>query len=298
MAQATAVKTYDVSTNVRDVTDLISVVANTETPFYTGIGKTKASNKLHEAQYYALTTGSANALIEGQDYSPVLLTVPSTSSNYTQIFGKIAKVSKTQQAVTMYGIDDLLAQEIEWRMKEIATDVEKALLQGTGNSGASGTARELTGALSLITTNVETGTGTGSETLTETMFNDALETIWAAGGRPKNVLVNSFQKRKISAFSGSSNTKQVMFEKKELVNTVDTYISDFGILEIGLDAFMATDKVLIYDKNLFKVAMLRPFTVEDYPSQGSYVAKTIEGELTLESNNEKGSGIITELSTT
>lgn len=294
MAQATAVKTYDVSTNVRDVTDLISVVANTETPFYTGIGKTKASNKNHESQYYALTTGSANALIEGQDYSPVLLGVPSTVSNYTQIFGKIAKVSKTQQAVTMYGVDDLLAQEIEWRMKEIATDVEKALLQGTGNSGASGTARLLTGALSLVTSNIKTGTGTG-DALTETYFNDALETIWAAGGRPKNVLVNSYQKRKISAFSGSSNTKQVMFEKKELVNTVDTYISDFGILEIGLDAFMAVDKVLIYDKNLFKVAMLRPFTVEDYPSQGSYVAKTIEGELTLESNNEKGSGVISSI---
>lgn len=297
MAQASAIKTYDVSTNVRDVTDLISVVANTETPFWNSLGKTKATNKYHEAQYYALTTGSSNALIEGQDYSMVKHSVPSTVGNYTQIFGKVAKVSKTQQSVSMYGIDDLLAQEIEWRMKELATDIEKALLQGTGNSGASGTARELTGALSLITTNVETGTGTGSETLTETMFNDALETIWAAGGRPKNVLVNSFQKRKISAFSGSSNTKNVMFEKKELVNAVDTYISDFGILEIGLDSFMATDKVLIYDKSLFKVAMLRPIVVEDYPSVGSYVAKTIEGELTLESNNEVGSGTITQLST-
>jgi len=291
MAQASAIKTYDVTTNVRDVTDLISVVANTDTPFYSGIGKTKATNKYHEAQYYAITTGAANALIEGQDYSPTLLTTPSTVGNYTQIFGKIAKVSKTQQAVTMYGVDDLLAQEIEWRMKEIATDVEKALLQGTGNSGASGTARLLTGALALITSNVKTGTGTG-DALTETYFNDALETIWTAGGRPKNVLVNSYQKRKISAFSGSTNTKQVMFEKKELINTVDTYISDFGIVEIGLDAFMPADKVLIYSKDMFKVAQLRPFTVEDYPSQGSYVAKTIEGELTLESNNEKASGQI------
>ena len=297
MAQDKAIKTYDVSTNVRDVTDMISVVANTEVPFYNSLGKTKATAKYHEAQYISLTTGSSNSLIEGQDYTLSIGGVPSTTGNYTQIFGKVASVSKSQMSVSMYGVDDLLAQEVEWRMKEIGTDVEKALLQGTGNSGASGTARELTGALSLITTNVETGTGTGSETLTETMFNDELQRIWTAGGRPKNVLANAFQKRKISSFSGSSNTKQVMFEKKELVNAVDTYVSDFGVMEIGLDAFMPTDKVLIYDKSLWKVAMLRPIVVEDYPSQGSYVAKTIEGELTLECNNEKGSGYIKDLAT-
>lgn len=295
MAQATALKTYDVSTNVRDVTDLIAVVANTDTPLYSGLAKTKATGKYHEAQTYSLTTGSANAQIEGADYTLALSTVPVASGNYTQIFYKQATVSKDQQASSTYGIDDMLAAQIEWRMKEIATDVEKALIQGTGNSGASGTARQMYGALALITTNVETGTGTGNEALTEDMFNDALQTIWTAGGRPKNVYVNAGQKRVISSFT-ASNTKNVMADAKKLVNAVDVYVSDFGMLEVALDAFMTTDAVLIMDKSLWKVAMFRPFLVEDYPSQGSYVAKTIEGSLTLESNNELGSGKITQLS--
>lgn len=295
MAQGTALKTYDVTTNVRDVTDLIAVVANTDTPLYSGLGKTKATGKYHESQSYALTTGASNAQVEGADYTLALSSVPSTVGNYTQIFYKQATVSKDQQASATYGIDDMLAAQIEWRMKEIATDVEAALISGTGNSGASGTARLLTGALSLITTNVETGTGTGNEALTEDMFNDALQTIWTAGGRPKNVYVNAGQKRAISAFT-ASNTKNIMADAKKLVSAVDVYVSDFGMLEVALDAFMPTDKALIIDKSFWKVAMFRPFIVEDYPSQGSYVAKTIEGSLTLECNNQLSSGYIKDLS--
>jgi len=296
MAQASAIKTYDVPTNVRDVTDLIAVVARLETPFYSGIRKSKAINTYHESQQYALTTGSANAAIEGADYSLVKRAVPTTSGNYTQIFTKTAKVSKTQMASSTYGIDDMLAKQVEFAMKEIATDIEKALLQGTGNSGASGTAREMYGALALVTTNVETGTGTGSEALTENMFNDALQSIWDNGGRPDAVYANSWQKRKISSFTASS-TKNVDAESKMLIAPVNIYESDFGIVKIELDPYMPTDKVLIAQKDLWACATLRPVMVEDYPAIGSYKAKVLEGEMTLESNNEKGSGQINGLST-
>lgn len=296
MAAATSIKTYDVSTNVRDVSNLVSVVAQTDTPLYSTLEKVQANGKFHESQTYDLTTGSTNVNVEGADYSLAKNDVPSTTGNWTQILFKQAKVSKTQQAVQMYGIDDLLAQSLEWKMKELATDIEKYLIQGTGSSGATGTGREMYGVLASITTNVETGTGTGSEALTETMFNNALQTIYDAGGRPKNVYVNSWQKRKISGFS-ASNTRNVMAKDQMLVNSVDGYISDFGQLQVDLDPYMTTSVVAILQKDLWAVAMLRPIVVEDYPSVGSYVAKTMEGELTLERRNQKGSGKITGLST-
>lgn len=296
MAAASSIKTYDVTTNVRDVTDLIAAVARLETPFYSGIKRVKAINKFHESQQYDLTTGSSNALVEGADYTLAQRNVPGTVGNYTQIFGKNAKVSKSQMASSTYGIDDMLAKQVQFALKEIATDIEKALLQGTGNSGASGTARELKGALAFVTTNVETGTGTGTEALTEDMFNDALQKVWDTGGRPDAVYANSFQKRKISSFT-ANNTRNVEADSKLLIRPVSIYESDFGVLRVELDPYMPTDKVLIAQTDLWGVAMLRPIVVEDYPSIGSYKAKTIEGELTLESNNEKGSGKITELTT-
>jgi hypothetical protein len=298
MAQATAIKTYDVSTNARDISDLITVVAQTDTPLYSGLPKVRANGKYHESQIYSITTGQTNVVIEGADYTLSKGAVPSAVGNWTQIFYKNAKVSKTQQAVQMYGIDDLLAQEVEWRMKELATDIEKALVAGTGNSGASGTARSLKGVLAWTTTNVNTGTGTGTEYLTDTMFNNALQTIYDAGGRPKNVLVNSFQKRKVSAFT-ASNTKNIQAEANKLVNSIDVYVSDFGVLEIAMDPFMDTDKAFIYQKDMWAVATLRPITVQDYPEGlGSYVAKTMEGELTLEVRAEKANGKIISLKTT
>lgn len=296
MAQATALKTYDVVGNREDLTDIISTLTRKETPIFSGLEKVKARGTYHETQTDSLSTGSDNAQIEGADYTFAIPGARTRVGAYTQIFSKTVKVSKTQAAVLAAGVDDEFDYQTEKRMKEIATDVEKALITGTGNSGASGTARRLKGMLAYITTNVETGTGTGNESLTETMYNDLLASIWADGGRPDATYVNGAQKRKISSFA-TSNTRYIeMDENAKLINKVSIYESDFGVQRIELDPFMDTDKVLVIERDLWKVAVLRPIAYEDVPSIGSYKAGVIEGELTLESRNEAGNGKITQLS--
>lgn len=296
MAQASAIKTYDMATNREDLTDVLKVITRSETPFFSSLAKAKASGTYHEWSTYSLTTGSDNANIEGADYTLAANSVPSRAGGYTQIFFKQAKVSKTQQAVDTAAVDDMLAKQIQWRMKEIATDVEEALFTGTGNSGASGTARRMKGALAWVTTNVETGTGTGSEALTEDMFNDNLQAIWDQGGKPDTVYVNSFQKRKISAFS-TDNTRYIKAEDGKIQNYVSVYESDFGVIKVQLDSFITTSVALIVQSDLWACATLRPFMVDDYPSQGSYVAKIIEGEIALEARQQAGNGQITGLTT-
>jgi len=174
--------------------------------------------------------------------------------------------------------------------------IEYALVNGTGNSGASGTARRLKGVLAWITTNVETGTGTGNEALTEAMFNNALQSIWNAGGRPDTAWVNGFQKRQISSFTASS-TKFVEADAKKLVAGVDVYDSDFGRIKVVLDRFMPADQVAITQTDLWKVATLRPTKKVDVAKVGSATRAVIETELTLEARNEAGSGKITQLTT-
>lgn len=297
MAQSTSLKTYDVIGNREDLTDVISVITRKETPIFSALEKTKAKSTYHENQLDTLSTGSDNAQIEGADYTFAIPGSTTRQGSYTQIFSKTVKVSKTQVAgMDHAGAADEFDYQTEKRMKEIATDVEKALITGTGNSGASGTARRLKGMLAYITTNVTTGTGTGNETLTETMFNDNLQAIWNSGGRPDASYVNGGQKRKISAFASNSTRYQEMKEDGELVNTISVYESDFGKIRIELDPFMDTDKVLNVERDLWRVAVLRPIVFDDVPSLGSYKAGVIEGELTLESRNQAGSGQITQLS--
>lgn len=295
MANTSAVQTYQAVGNREDLTDLIATITRHETPIFSGLSKVKASGVYHEWQIDTLSTGSANAAIEGADFSFSRASSRTRTGVYTQVFTKTLEVSETQRAVSVAGLEDEFAYQMEKRMKEIATDVEKALITATGNSGASGTARETKGFLAAITTNVETGTGTGTEYLTETMYNNLLQAIWAQGGRPDNTYVNGFQKRKISAFATNNQRYQEVDANGELRNYVSVYNSDFGRQVVNLDPFMDTDKVLCLQKDMAAVAVLRGIEKKDVPSVADSKRGAIVGELALQVNNQAAHGQITGL---
>lgn len=297
MAQSSAASSYNMVGNREDLTNIIATITMHKTPLFSGLQKTRAYARTHEWQTDTLTTGSDNAQIEGADFS---FTIPGARTrvvNYTQIFKKEIEVSDSQREFSVAGVEDEFKHQLDKRMKEIATDVEKALITGTGNSGASGTARRLKGILSFITTNVTTGTGTANEALTESMFLDCLQNIWASGGQPETVHANGWQKRKISSFS-TSNTRFIsMDDANMLKNTVSAYDSDFGRLAIHLNSFMDTDKVAILEKDRWAVAVARDMKVTDVAKIGDSTRAAVVGELTLEARNEASSGQIKELST-
>lgn len=297
MAQASAVKTYDAVGGREDLTNLVAMVSPEKTPLWSGSAKVQARAQLHEWQTDALASAAANAQIEGADYSFTIPAARTRVTNNCQIFTKTLEVSGTQQAVDVAGVENEFKYQMEKRMKELATDIEKALFTGTGNSGASGTARELKGLFAFITTNSETGTGTGTEALTEDMFNDALQTAYDAGATPDTAYVNSFQKRQISTFATSSTRYLEMGAEGRLRNYVSVYESDFGIIDIKLDQFCDTDKVAIVDSSLLKVAILRGIKSEDVAHVGDAKRGALVGELTLQVGNEKGMAEIIGLTT-
>lgn len=297
MSQSTAVKTYDAIGDREDLTDLIATITLHDTPIFNDLAKVKAYATLHEWQTDSLSTGSDNAQIEGADFSFAIPQARSRVNNRTQIFTKQVEVSETQRVVNVAGLEDEFAYQMQKRIKEIATDVEKALITGTGNSGASGTARRLKGILNFLATNIETGTGTAAHYLTETLYNNLLQTIWSAGGRPDTTYVNGFQKRQISAFS-TPNVRQIqMADNSKLSNYISAYESDFGMQTIKLDPFMDTDKTLVLESEKWAVAMLRGLKPVDVATVGDAKRGALVMELTLEARNEAASGSNQNLST-
>ena len=299
MAQASAVKTYGAIGEREDLTDIVAVITRHETPLFSSLEKTKAKGTYHEWQLDTLSTGSDNAAIEGADFTFAIPGYRTRTGAYTQIFTKTLEVSETLREVDVAGVEDEYAYQMEKRMKEIATDIEKALITGTGNSGASGTARRLKGILGFITTNIQTGTGTATEYLTEAMYNNLLQSIWTAGGRPDYTYVNGFQKRKISAFA-TSNTRYVEVSGStpaEISNTVAVYHSDFGVQRVELDPFMNTDQLIALERSRWKVAMLRGIKQVDVATVADSKRGALVGELTLQADNEAASGKITGLKT-
>lgn len=296
MAQASAVTTYAATGNREDLMDIVTNISPLETPMFSSFKKTTAKATYHEWITDSLASATSNAQIEGADYSFSQASARSRAGNYTQILRKLVEVSGTQEAVDKAGLDGEYAYQMQKKLKEIARDAEYAIVNGTGNSGASGTARELKGVLAWITTNVETGTGTGAEALTEAMYNDLLQDVYAAGGNPDTTYVNGWQKRKISAFSTPS-TRNIDAEDKKLVASVDVYESDFGLQEIVLDRYMTTSVVAVLEKSRWAVAMLRPFKSEEVAKIGDAKRGAITGEFTVECLAEAANGQITGLST-
>jgi hypothetical protein len=296
MAQASAKLTYDAIGNREDLSDLITNISPIDTPFLSRFGKTKATATLHEWLTDTLASPAKNAKIEGVDYSFTKRAARTRLSNYTQIFSTPVEVSDTQRAVNTAGLEDEFAYQLAKAMKEHARDIEKSLVEGTGNSGASGTARELKGVMSWIATTNITGTGTGTEYLTEAMFNLGLQKIWEQGGNPDYAYANGFQKRKISDFT-AGNTRNVDSDEKEVVKGVDVYDSDFGRIKIVPHRWLTSSEVAILENEMWKVSTLRPTMKVDIAKIGSSTRAVVETELTLESRNEKASGKITGLKT-
>ena len=292
-----AFETYNQAGNREDLLDIIVNISPTETPMLSGFGKGKASGTLHEWMTDSLAAGSDGKVAEGAVFTAVALAARTRVGNYCQINRRSFEVSDTLDAVDKAGVK---GGEYEYQLakalKIMATDMEVDIVSGTSASGASaGTARNARGVLSFIATNVETGSA-GSEALTESMYNDNLQTIFDSGGNPDTTYANGFQKRQISAFT-ASQTRNIEASSKKLIASLDVYESDFGMQRIILDRYMTTTIIVQLQKEMWKVAMLRPVKHTPIAKVGSSRRGMTEAEWTLESLNEAASGKITGLTT-
>lgn len=288
---------YQAIGNREDLIDIITDISPLETPMFSSFAKTIAKGTKHEWQTDALADAAANAIVEGADVTSASKQPTTRVSNYTQILRKDWRITDTQEAVDHAGRDSEYAYQMGKAMKELARDIEYALVNGTGSAGTTAAGRQLKGVLAFITTNVNTGaSAVTAEALTETVYNDLLQTIFNSGGNPDTTYANGWQKRKISAFA-TSNTRNISTEGKRLVNAIDVYESDFGLQKIVLDRYMPTSQVACLQNDLWRIASLRPTSHKELPDNGGGRKGMVETELTLESLNEKGSGKITELTT-
>ncbi len=289
-----AVTTYTAVGNREDLSDLITNIAPTETPLYSMFGKTTAKSTYHEWLEDDLNLPGVNAKVEGADFTIDTPTNRVRKGNYTQIFSKGYGVSRTQEKVLKAGIKSELAYQMAKAMKEIARDVEYAIINNTAASaGSATTARQMGGVQAFVSTNVLANAGT-PRPLTETLLNDGLQQAWQTGGNPDVVVVNGTNKRTISGFTAGL-TKEIAAKDKRLIASVDVYESDFGLVRVIANRWMPADKVFILEKGRWKVAYLDPFHQEELSKVGDRKERVVVGELTLEGRAEKANAIITDI---
>lgn len=292
-----------------DLTDVVHKISPTETPFYSMVQHTEASNVLHEWQTVSLAAAANNAAIEGDQAPQTAGRATTRLNNRTQISTKDARVSGTGRAVNTAGRADELDFQVMMVGQELKRDVETALLANKAKvTGNDTLARECAGVVSYLATNTSTtGTdpaGTGADTATNgtqrVFTEDLLKTVLAScfdeGGNPNVLMVNSFNKQKVSGFTGGSTSMQKA-EDKTLHAAFSVYESDFGELKIIPNRFQVGRNAYVLETGKWKIPMLRPMQSFDLAKVGDSDAKQVLVEFTLEACNEKASGIVRDLTT-
>lgn len=310
--------------NREDLADAIYNVSPTQTPFLSMAARSKATAVVHEWQTDAYAAAAtANAQIEGDDAANGTSTPTNRIKNYCQISSKFALVSGTQLAVRTAGRKSEMAYQLQKRTIELKRDME-AILTGNHSSsvGGVGTARQLAGLESWLSTNkTSAGTGTAQTTpgyatatglvaaptdstvaaaITVTQLKAVIRSVFNSGGNPGVIMAGPFNKQAISAFAGiatlyreAGNTSK----STAIIGAADLYVSDYGELRVVPNRFQRDQTVFVLDMDMWAVAYLRSFNVEEIARTGDAEKKQLVVEYTLEARNEASSGKITDCST-
>ncbi len=280
------------------------------------------SNELTVTRGYGGTTPEAladnqiinilgNAALEGDDRPATRFTNRTRMTNYTQIFTASVEVSGSQLATRQIALADELDYQKQERLRELIRDLENSVINGVASDsspeGSATVRRSLKGIIPSITTNAfvngaagfPSGSGAGSDTLTEEQINVALRTIWEqSSGAIDTIVVNGFQKRQINSFITSS--RQYGPRDENFRDLVSVYESDFGVCRVVMSRWVPADTVLLVDSTRVDVLPLvgRSFHFKRIAPVGDAEVGQVIGEYTLEFRNENAHGLIRGLATT
>jgi hypothetical protein len=225
--------TYDVTGNREDLTDDIVNITPRETYLLSNMKRTKATGRYHEWQTDALATASVPNAVEGSDSTSTTRTARTRLGNYCSTNRGLISVSDTQVEVRTAGTDNEFEYEVEIKMKEHARDWEKGFIQSTSASGLAGTARTMSGAAEVITTNISSS---GAERqYTYALHYSIAETIANAGGKPdvlyyKSAVQADLATHPASAGGGASTAAPVVISAPTggITDYYDWYHDSFG----------------------------------------------------------------------
>jgi hypothetical protein len=282
---------YGDTSIAEDVSEVVYQISPEDTPAYNMSGDSKSNAVVHEYQIRSLTLRQRNAAPEGFTFAfTTHQRLPTRRSNVCQIFQKDFSVTRTQQAIAHYAIPDMFADQGKIAFTEMKTDMEHTILQGTLASGATDEVRYMEGFIAGISNATTVTNFAAALTLSEALFNDAIQRSWEMGGAPKDVLVHGKAKRHISGYVGGGS-KYFASDEQRVVNTISMYESDFFDVRIHLSRDVPVQAVvsgysgssiLFIDRTMFDKAWITKPTVEKAPKTADSLDGVTYGEFTLE----------------
>ena len=308
--------TYDAKGIREDLSNVIYNISPEETPFVSNVGKGSIANTTYDWQTDALAAAAANAQLEGDETSYSAVTATVRLQNYAQISRKSVIISGTEEKVNKAGRRSELAYQIAKKGAELKRDIEFSCLNNQAAvAGDSTTARTTASVQAFLKTNTnkagdgadptyttiptDTRTDGTARAFTETILKDVIQQVWTEGGTPKLVMVGSFNKQALSAFTGIAGSRFNVDGAKPstIVAAADIYVSDFGNVSIVANRFQKASDALVLDPEYASIDYLRPMQTMDMAKTGDADKRLMLTEWGLRIHTEKAHGIAADLTT-
>jgi hypothetical protein len=289
---------YDTVGEKEDVSDIISNISPTKTPFTTMTSKETVHNTTFEWQEDSLRDVAANAQVEGFTASAAARTPTTLVNNVTQILEDTYEVSNTADAVSHYGRRTESGYEGAKAAQALKLDLEHAFV-GTEQTKVSPannlTARVFAGVQAQIHSDMIELMGSDTP-MTEAKFLDAMEAAYGEGAEPTVAMVTPKRTRTIADYATASGRERDFGSSKKLVNVVDVMVTPFGEVKVVINRLLHDDWNLILDPDMWKRVVLkgRDWARTKLAVTGDRTAYMIVGEFSLKHKNQRGSAAVHE----
>ena len=296
---ATHVKTTDIVRIKESVSDFISLIDPTDTPFLSSVGSEKIKSTKHEWLEDTLREVADNAKAEGHTYVETERDQPQFVENYTQILSETFRVSGTADAVDAFGRKTETARETMKTGKLLKMDFEHGLV-GTAQEGVPRTTgttvskfKSVQALISPDTTLDITSPNATPSVLTEDDIVDAHELLYNAGSDAEILMVRPSLTKVISNFvEKSARTMELGNDSKSLTHVISVYTSSFGTLKVVKNRRIRASDALLYTPSNWKILILRDWFREKLAKLSDSEAWAMTGEFSLKHVNRKSSAII------
>ncbi len=293
-------QTYEAVGIKEDISDIISNISPTKTPFQSSIGNEKCTQTLFEWQEDSLRAVQDSPVTEGAD--AVINTVVATvlRSNRTQIYSDAVQVSGTLDATSTYGRARESAYQLAKSSAQLKRDLEYSMVGTAQNvvTGDDSTARKFAGFQYQVATGNNVYTGGTSTAPTEANILTALQNAYTAGADPTIIQVTPANSLVVAAFAAASGRYRTLQTggngDKTLINVVNLYVSPFGEQKVQLNRFLKAANTLIFDPSMWAKVTLRPWFRETLAKTGDSLKQQIVGEFSLKHKNQAASAMVIE----
>lgn len=308
---ASKFSTFDQVGKAEEVSDVISIIAPTETPFQTMIGKAKTRSKGPQWQEDDLDAPADNAHIEGADAPSANQIATVLRQNYVQQYVKTVQVTDLTGEIELYGRDDELAYQFAKKGKEIKRDLEKTLVNVVQTKVAgneSDTPSRMDSVYSMIDASVTSSNSGTGRAVDESLWLDVMETLYDVGGECEVVMIPPKHARKVADFAFKSISSQVARNRhltgdgKKVTNVVDVYEGPHGTVRVVMNRWqkkfvtsVSNAEHLFFNPDNWKLLTLQPWTRVPLAITGTAERHLLKGTFSLKHLNFKLSGRLADL---